>query len=64
MKVEGYGNYVKKLGQWHLTDHSPRALCGMPLLGNNYAEYYAEHQHELKLCERCFAEAVKRKEED
>jgi hypothetical protein len=33
----GY-DWVKKLGQWHIVEKSSDGtICGMPLLGNNYA---------------------------
>lgn len=64
MQVENYSNWVKKFGQWHLSsaDIKYRTLCGVPMLGNNYASYYEQHQNELQPCDKCFAEATRRKE--
>jgi hypothetical protein len=52
-------DYVKRLGQWHLTDSSRtdgRALCGMPLLGNNYASVIPEKDR-IK-CIKCWEHLI------
>jgi len=45
-------NWVKKLGQWHLSDGKGQTLCGRPMLGNNYANYIPEN--ERVKCPDCF----------
>lgn len=48
-----YTNWVKKLGQHHLSEiGKPVTLCGMPMLGNNYWGQIPED--ELRPCEQCF----------
>lgn len=50
----GYGLYewVKKLGQQHMARSSePITLCGMSMLGNNYATVLDDK--DKKLCEGC-----------
>jgi hypothetical protein len=45
--------WTKKLGQQHfsMADGTSRTLCGMPLLGNNYAnEYYDEDKTPCTTC--------------
>lgn len=46
-------DWVKKLGQWHLTDVKTQGVtkCGMPLLGNNYA--YDIPESERQKCPKC-----------
>ena len=46
-------DWVKKLGQWHLSEFSAiTTLCKMPMLGNNYAKAYPES--ERNKCPICF----------
>jgi len=45
-------NWVKKLGQWHLSDGNGQTLCGRPMLGNNYANHIPEN--ERVKCPDCF----------
>lgn len=52
MNDERY-DWVKKLGQWHQSiGNSPTTICGMPMLGNNYASYIPEADREK--CKECF----------
>lgn len=46
------GDWVKALGQWHLSDPSaPVTRCGAPMLGNNYARHIpAEDRQKCPLC--------------
>ena len=45
-------DWVKRLGQWHLVEKSEHGtICGMPLLGNNYARDIPES--ERKKCPKC-----------
>ena len=45
-------DWVKRLGQWHLVEKSAHGtICGMPLLGNNYA--YDIPEAERKKCPKC-----------
>jgi len=43
-------DWVKRLGQWHLAD-SNGVICGMPMLGNNYAREIPECDR--KKCPKC-----------
>ena len=45
-------NWVKKLGQWHLSGGNGQTLCGRPMLGNNYAKHIPES--ERSKCPDCF----------
>ena len=45
-------DWVKKLGQWHLSGGNGQTLCGVPMLGNNYAKYIPEN--ERTKCDKCF----------
>ena len=48
-----YYDWVKKLGQWHKAEKgSSTTVCGMPMLGNNYASTIPETDR--KKCEKCF----------
>jgi len=55
-KKEFAGNttsdWVKKFGQWHLSDGNGKTFCGVPMLGNNYARHYPES--ERVKCDKCF----------
>ncbi len=44
--------WTKRLGQqhWHRSDES-ETLCGMPMLGNNYASHLSQQQKQP--CGRC-----------
>jgi len=54
--------WVKRLGQQHwYTGGSMRTLCGMPMLGNNYAK--ERHEGKKTPCEECKAKAVSLLEE-
>lgn len=46
----GY-DWVKKLGQWHKVEKGGTTICGMPLLGNNYARDIPECDREK--CPKC-----------
>ena len=37
-------DWVKKLGQWHLSGGNGQTRCGVPMLGNNYAKYIPENE--------------------
>ena len=50
--IETYRPWVKKLGQWHLSNDDGKTRCGVPMLGNNYAKYIPEN--ERTKCEKCF----------
>jgi hypothetical protein len=53
-----YSDWVKKLGQWHLSEHgSSETLCGSPMLGNNYAKHITVADREP--CKECFKKADK-----
>jgi len=48
-----FSEWTKKLGQQHfsMADGTSRTLCGMPLLGNNYAaDYYDEDKTPCPKC--------------
>ena len=45
-------DWVKKLGQWHLSGGNGETICGKPMLGNNYAKYIPENEREK--CPDCF----------
>jgi hypothetical protein len=45
-------DWVKKLGQWHLSGGNGQTRCGVPMLGNNYAKYIPEN--ERTKCEKCW----------
>jgi hypothetical protein len=46
-------DWVKKLGQWHLSEaNNPTTICGVPMLGNNYASVIPESDR--KPCDKCF----------
>ena len=49
---DGVVDWVKKLGQWHLSDGNGKTFCGVPMLGNNYARDIPES--ERVKCDRCF----------
>lgn len=54
--------WTKKLGQKHYTrDGATKTLCGMPMLGNNYADGIPES--EQKECEECCKVLEKENEE-
>jgi|OM-RGC.v1.032269251 hypothetical protein len=39
----GLNEWTKKLGQQHFNvPNEPTTLCGMPMLGNNYARVYSD----------------------
>ena len=39
----GLNEWTKKLGQQHFSvPNEPTTLCGMPMLGNNYARAYGD----------------------
>ena len=49
-----YSDWVKKLGQWHLSDdEGDGTLCGAAMLGNNYARIIPIKEREK--CPRCWA---------
>ncbi len=50
--IETYRPWVKKLGQWHLSNDDGQTRCGVPMLGNNYANEIPEEQRTK--CEKCF----------
>lgn len=46
--------WVKKLGQWHqFNGSSATAVCGVPMLGNNYARFITEKDRTK--CKECHA---------
>lgn len=46
-------DWVKRLGQWHLFQGDDSCtICGMPMLGNNYAKIIPKDQRTK--CEKCF----------
>jgi len=48
--------WTKKLGQQHWQiPNEPTTLCGMPMLGNNYARVY--NQEDKTPCPKCAHEA-------
>ena len=50
--------WTKKLGQQHWQiRNEPTTLCGMPMLGNNYARVY--DQEDKTPCPRCAEEKRK-----
>jgi hypothetical protein len=45
-------DWVKRLGQWHIVENSTHGtICGMALLGNNYAREIPECDR--KKCPKC-----------
>lgn len=57
IRRETCGDWVKRLGQWHLylfeRPHTiSRTICGKPMLGNNYARDIS--QKDRIKCETCF----------
>jgi len=44
-------DWVKRLGQWHISESGTHTLCGMPLLGNNYSHVIPKS--ERKKCPKC-----------
>jgi hypothetical protein len=45
-------DWVKRLGQWHIVIKSGNGtICGMPLLGNNYA--YEIPEDKRTKCPKC-----------
>lgn len=45
-------DWVKKLGQWHLSERGDsETICGMPMLGNNYARDIPEAERQK--CPKC-----------
>ena len=44
-------DWVKRLGQWHLSGDDHRTKCGCPMLGNNYARVIPED--ERTKCKEC-----------
>lgn len=49
-----FQSWVKRLGQHHFyVSGSPETLCGMPMLGNNYAGQIPDE--DLEPCAECFA---------
>jgi hypothetical protein len=48
-----FSEWTKKLGQQHfaMADGTSTTLCGMPMLGNNYARDY--HQEDKTPCTTC-----------
>ena len=63
-KIKGieYLNWVKKLKQAHLSDPGYKTICGMPMLGSNYARYYKQ-QH-WNRCKECYNKAQSVKLDD
>ena len=63
-KIKGikYFNWVKRIRQAHLSGPASVTLCGMPMLGNNYARDY-EQQH-WNRCEKCYNKAQSVKLDD
>lgn len=52
--AERLGDWVKRLGQWHLYRGSEsETVCGMPMLGNNYFVEGMDTS-ELEPCTKCF----------
>lgn len=52
---EGYSDYVRRLGQWHLSKtnrSNGRTLCGTPMLSPNRATYMP-FEERVK-CAKCF----------
>ena len=49
---KSYMHWVKRLRQAHLSEGGSRTLCGMPMLGSNYAELYSEA--DWNLCDKCY----------
>ena len=48
-----YSDWVKRLGQWHLSETGDHhTICGMPMLGNNYARDIPETEREK--CPECW----------
>ena len=45
-------DWVKKLGQWHLSGGNGQTICEKPMLGNNYAKHIPES--ERSKCPDCF----------
>ena len=54
-----YYNWVKRITQAHLAGKNSSTLCGMAMLGSNYARHF-EQQH-WNRCEECYnaAQSVK-----
>ena len=48
-----FTEWTKRLGQQHFAMHdgTSRTLCGMPMLGNNYA--HAMHDEDKTPCSQC-----------
>jgi|TARA_R110000796_G_scaffold163493_1_gene280421 hypothetical protein len=48
-----FTEWTKRLGQQHFAmyDGTGRTLCGMPMLGNNYA--HAMHDEDKAPCSQC-----------
>ena len=61
-----FSNWVKKLGQWHLSkvNRGPdeyTTLCGRPMLGNNYEADFMRSEKgraALKPCKECHQKAM------
>jgi len=48
-----YYDWVKRLGQYHLSiGGQSTTLCGMPMMGNNYAKVIPKD--ERTKCNKCF----------
>ena len=47
-----YYNWVKRIKQAHLAGKNSSTLCGMAMLGSNYAELYTEA--DWNLCDKCY----------
>ena len=47
-----YFNWVKRLRQAHLAGTGSITLCGMPMLGNNYASIY--QKDDWMDCDKCY----------
>ena len=60
-KIKGikYFNWVKRIKQAHLSGPKHETMCGMPMLGSNYARDY-QQQH-WNRCKKCYntAQSVK-----
>lgn len=44
--------WTKKLDEMHLCGPDSSTVCGRPMLGNNYAEYFPKREK----CKECFKE--------
>ena len=55
-----YFNWVKRLRQAHLAGTGSITLCGMPMLGNNYASIY--QKDDWMDCDKCYKKAKEKNE--